>query len=182
MKKILGMLSLIAILTVSFTINAVANDVGNDFNVEYVISDSPEFVAVATLDGTNIFAVSVINLELDSVAVVGEDIILPDIVLSESDNKLFNVSENTENSIASLEDVDNANIVSGDSVIEFADFTKTHLPNEVGLFTEFENEYFSTTPNLNEYVSNYNDTYGYETPDILKEISSNVGKLTTFNI
>jgi len=180
MKKILGMLSLIAILTVSFAESAVASDFGNDFNVEYVISDSPEFVAVATLDGTNIFAVSVINLEFDSVAVVGEDIILPDIVLSESANELLNVSDESENYIASLEGVDDTNIVAGDSVIEFADFTDTHLPNEVGLFIEFEDD--NTTPNLNEYVSNYNNTYGYETPDIIKEISANVGKLTTLNI
>ena len=135
MKKIFGMLSLIAILTVSFTSNAVANDVGNDFDVEYVIGGNTEFVAVATVDGTNIYAVSVDNLVSNTVAVAGEDIILPDIVSTKLDKGVVNVSDEAENYAESLEG-NNTNIVSEGSNIGFADFTKIHLPFEVGLLNE----------------------------------------------
>ena len=37
-------------------------------------------------------------------------------------------------------------------------------------------------PNLTEYVTKYNKTYGYASPEIVKEIASNVGKFTKYNL
>jgi hypothetical protein len=152
MKKVFGVLSLIAILTVAFTSQASASD-GTDYNVEFVISDySPVYVAVATVD----------------VPVFG----------------VFNVADEPVNYM-SKEGVFTANIVSGDSTIisKFGtSFAEVFLPNEVGLTSKNIITNFETVPNLTEYVSNYNYTYGYEVPDIVKRISVNVGKLTKIPI
>jgi hypothetical protein len=52
-------------------------------------------------------------------------------------------------------------------------YAKVFLPFEVGLLE---------TPNLNEYVSKFNYTYGSEAPEIVSRISSNIGKFTKYNI
>lgn len=159
MKKIFGVLSLIAVLMVAFSSNAIAS-VADDVSVEYAISyDSPDFVAVATADALSIEYVT-----------IGEDFVRPDIgssgTLPTSELSEFstNVSAESESYI-SKGDADSVNIVAG--------FSNTHLPIEVGLLTE--------TLSTNKYVST-NDKHGYEVSDIIKRISSNIGKLTTFNL
>jgi hypothetical protein len=37
-------------------------------------------------------------------------------------------------------------------------------------------------PNLTEYVKTYNETFGYAEPELIRNIATNVGKLTTFDI
>jgi len=152
MKRIFGVLSLIAILTVAFTSQASANGIDN--NVEFVVSVDyhPNVViAVATLEVPKVFG-------------------------------FINVADNSVNYIASWEGVEIPDIDSRDSVINLNDFSATHLPFEVGLLSEaFYNE--NTIPlNLNKYVKSYNYTYGSEAPDIVSRISSNIGKITKYNI
>jgi hypothetical protein len=150
MKKIFGVLSLIAILTVSFTLQASANGIDN--NVEFVVSvDYPSIeVAVATVEVPTVF-------------------------------EFINVTDNSVNYIASGEGVDIPDIDSRDSAINLNNFSVTHLPFEVGLLSEAS--YKNTiSPNLNEYIKDYNYTYGSEAPDIVSRISSNIGKFTKYNI
>ncbi len=150
MKKIFGVLSLIAVLMVAFSSNAIASvvdDVGTEFVVSY---DSPDFVAVST-----------------SIESVGEDFFLPDIgssgtlIISEVSK---NVSAESE-SYTSNRNRNRVNIVTG--------FSNTHLPIEVGLLSE--------TVNFNKHLIT-NNKFGYEVPDIIKRISSNIGKLNSINL
>ena len=132
MKKIFGVLSLIAILTVAFTSQASAEP---DNHVEYVVSfDSPDLVAV------------------DFISV---------------ESGVFNVADVSVNSAsASVEDLaDNAIIYFGNLIVYKSN--------------EFEIE---PLPDLNKYISNYNSTYGYDSPDLIKDISTNVGKLTRLTL
>lgn len=178
MKKIFAVLSLIAILTVSFTTKASAVDTDN--NVEYVASyDSPEFVAVATVDAVSVEGIAVINSVEFTIATIVEDVILPDIELSESLNKeVINVA------------VDSVNYLEGETIsvaVNTVSLDKDNSNEYAELSTHFgilstNFELIEPLPTINEYVTNYNYTYGYETPEFLKEISSNIGKLTTFNI
>jgi len=152
MKKIFGVLSLIAILTVAFTLQASANGIDN--NVEFVVSvEHPSVViAVATLEVPKLFGV-------------------------------FNPTGEPVTKTAQSEgDVEIPDIVSKDSAINLGNnFAVTHLPFEVGLLSEASyNE--SISLNLNQYVKNYNYTFGSEAPDIVSRISSNIGKFTKYNI
>jgi len=150
MKKIFGVLSLIAILTVTFVTNASANGIDN--NVEFVVSvDYPSIeVAVATVEVPTVFEfINVTDLSVKEFA-SGEGVYIPD-------------------------------FVSKDSAINSVNYSKVFLPFEVGLL-EASTNYKETLPNLSEYVKNYNYTFGSEAPDIISRISSNIGKLTKYNI
>lgn len=152
MKKIFGILSLIAILTVAFSTKVIASDADN-VSTEFVASlDAPDFVAVAVAD-------------------------LPTLTL------FTNPMEVPINKIvANGEVVDSAEIVAGVLNTNESNFANIFLPIEVGLLTASVNNEFTLNnkaPDLNEYVSTFNDKFGYETPLLVKRISANVGKLTT---
>jgi len=158
MKKFFGVLSLIAVLTVAFSSNAIASDVDDGVNVEYVASlNSPDFVAVVAnvpiLSG--VFNVYTVGIDLRSADV-------------------------SVNNIAKGEVVNSADIVSRVFVNTLVtNYAKVFLPIEVGLSSANSN---NKVPNLNEYVSNYNYKYGYEAPELVKRISANIGKLTSVPI
>jgi hypothetical protein len=178
MKKIFAVLSLIAILTVSFTTKASAVDTDN---IVYVTSyDSPEFVAVATVDAVSVEGIAVINSVEYTIATIGEDVILPDIELSEStlSNENNNVADSSVNYLEGETNSIAVNTVSidKDNSNEYAD-----LSTYFGTLST-NSEFIEPLPTLSEYVTNYNYSNGYETPEFLKAISSNIGKLTTFKI
>ena len=87
MKRILGVLSLIAILTVAFTSQASANDIGNE--VVYIGQSYDQTIVVRH------FADAGIEIEFDS-------------------NGFINVADSSVNYIASGEDVEIPDIVSRD--------------------------------------------------------------------
>jgi hypothetical protein len=152
MKKIFGVLSLIAILTVAFSTKAIASDADN-VSTEYVASlDAPDFVAVAVAD-------------------------LPTFTLFANPMEVP-----ITNSLANGEVVDSAEIVAGVFSNNELNYANVFLPIEVGLLTASVNNEFTLNnkaPDLNEYVSTFNDKFGYETPLLVKRISANIGKLTT---
>ena len=155
MKKIFGVLSLIAILTVAFSSNAIASDTDNSVSTEYVASlDSPDFVSVAVVDATSI---NLFTNPMDELTIT--------------------------NIVANGEVVDSATIVAGVLNIDGTNYANTLLPVEVGLLTANLNDKLldlnTKEPDLNEYVSTFNDKYGYDTPLLVKRISANIGKLTT---
>lgn len=148
MKKIFGILSLIAILTVAFSTKAIASD-ADEVSVEFVASfDSADFVAVALVDVPNLVGV-------------------------------LNVADESVSNTANGEVVISTNIASrGVYIASTNNYAKVFLPFEVGWASTSGDE----APNLNEYVSSYNDIYGYEVPKLVRWISANVGKLTTFSL
>ena len=151
MKKIFGVLSLIAILTVAFSTKAIASEADN-VSTEYVASlDAPDFVAVAVVD-------------------------LPTFTLFTNPMEVP-----ITNSLANGEVVDSAEIVAGVLSNNESNYANIFLPVEVGLFTaNVDNgtlDFTNTEPDLNKPVSS-EYTNGYETPLLVSWISANVGKLT----
>jgi len=156
MKKIFGMLSLIAILTVAFTSKAIASEADN-VSTEYVASlDAPDFIAAAVVD-----------MEVAKVSTLTE---------------VFNVADVSVSSIASGEGVDITEIVTGHehTATVVGKYNKASFGHEK-VFLPFEVGWsaisFNTTLTLSKYENSFY-TNGYEAPDIVSRISANVGKLT----
>lgn len=147
MKKIFGVLSLIAIITVSFT--AQASTVDDNTNVVYDIGiDAPD---VPTIDFV-------------SVDVPTFDFASPTATLTSGTTTLI-----------APYDVP----IVATNVDTSWNYTNAIIGTEV-LTANYELR--EPAPNLNKFLSEYNDKYGYESPDIVKEIATNIGKLTTFTI
>ncbi len=60
--------------------------------------------------------------------------------------------------------------------------TFVDLPIDYGIQSANEFELTETTPNLTEYVKTYNETFGSNEPELIRNIIANVGKLTKFRI
>lgn len=146
MKNIFGILSLIAILTVSFT--ATASTIDND-NVNVVYDIGNDVPDLPTLD--------IVSIELPTF-----DFAPPtDLVLTGTTNTALDdvpiVATNVDLSL-------NLNTILGVEVL-----TATYELRE-------------PAPNLNTFLSEYNDKFGDESPDIIGEIATNIGKFTKFSL
>lgn len=136
MKKILGVLSLIAILTVAFSTKAIANDTDN-VKTEFVADlGSPDYVYVA--------------IEVPSF------------------DGVFNVAVDTA-----------SNIDVGESLAEAVPIVAGNL-NIATTTNDFDEP--DLIPDLTSYVKDFNDKFGYDEPDLIRAIATNVGKLTKFTI
>jgi hypothetical protein len=124
------------------------------FSTEAVANDTDVGVEyVASFDSPDLVSVAVVEV--------------PTVI------EFINVADSSVNYIASEGGVDIPDIVAGLSATSSTNYAKVFLPFEVGLLE---------TPNLNEYVSKFNYTYGSEAPEIVSRISSNIGKFTKYNI
>lgn len=150
MKKIFGMLSLIAILTVAFSSNAIASDAEN-VSTEFVASlDSPDFVVLGAVEAPTVEFFNVADVSVSSLA-SGEGVDSAEIVSGH---------EHTAKAV----DTYNKDSFSHEKVF---------LPFEVGWSAKI----FNTKSTLSKYESHFN-TNGYETPLLVKRISANIGKFT----
>lgn len=144
MKKIFGVLSLIAIMTVAFTSQAVASD-NDNVNTEYVSAlGSPDVVAVEvpTFDG-------VFNVYTEPVSY---DFQSADVTVNYTDE-----GESLAEAVP---------IVTGDFDTNF------NFNNEPDVNTEPDLILSDATSYLNT------DNIGYASPEIVKDIATNVGKFT----
>ena len=181
MKKIFATVLLMAIFIVSFTTKA--NSVDTDSNIEFVVSlESPELVAVATVDAVSIEGIAVINSAEIALATIVEGVNLPDIVSSESESienkEIINVAEK---SVSNLEGEINSVAVNTVSFDSDNDNSYADLPIDVGLCTT-EFNLIEPLSSLIEYTNESICTkLNYDT-EFINYIPSNVGKLTTFKI
>lgn len=145
MKKIFGVLSLIAILTVSFT--ATASTVDND-QVNVVCDIGVDIVDLPTFD--------IVSVDLPTF-----DFASPTATLT---------SGMTDTAIS-------VPIVATN--VELSWNLNTIIGTEV-LTANYELR--EPAPDLNKFLSEYNGKYGYESPTIVREIATNIGKLTKFSL
>jgi hypothetical protein len=145
MKKIFGILSLIAIMTVSFT--SQASTVDNDHvNVVY-------------------------DIGVDNIDLPTFDIVSVDLPTFDFGSPLATLTSGTTD-IALTVPIVATNVKSSWNL-------NTMIGAEV-LTASYELR--EPAPNLNKFLSEYNDKFGDESPDIVKEISTNIGKLTKFSL
>lgn len=146
MKKIFGILSLIAILTVSFTATASTVDTDNA-NVVYDIGvdnlDIPTFDIVSVDAPT--FDLSDLPLTLTTPTIVG----LKEVPI---------VATNVDISL---------------NYTLFAIGTDTN---------DVSDEWLEPVPNLNKFIDDFNDKFGYAPPLLVEKIATNIGKLTKFSL
>lgn len=159
MKKIFGVLSLIAILTVAFTTQANAAD-DSKASIEMTVSfDSldlaPTFTAIVPTVGV------FFNIETDvsgNYAASEEDAGSATIVTGIKEL----TSYNDANEVATIEPINTQSNFEYGLIASLDTELTTNLPE--------------TIPDLNNYVNEYNENYG--STSLIKDIATNVGKFT----
>ena len=97
---------------------------------------------------------------------------------------VFNVAGESVNYFEGVEDFVSAVNTEGIEITNsFNDLsTFVDVPIDYGIYSKTDFTLNEPVPNLTEYVTKYNKTYGYASPEIVKEIASNVGKFTKYNL
>lgn len=141
MKKIFGVLSLIAVLTISFASEAVASD--NDVGFEYVATTySPDNVVVAVVEVP--MFIEFINVADESVNYIAskEDVKIPDIVSKDS---VIN-STNHANIFLPFEVGLSSETINFDTNNLGTNYANIYLPFEVGLTSNGVDNEFKDLP------------------------------------
>jgi len=180
-------------LMVAFSSNAFASDSdSNNDNTEFVI-ESAHVDAVA-FEFVPVVTEFTFNVETEQVSY---DFQSADVsVNSASVGEDFEFAVNTEGLYTSnlkfdipIDDGYSTNIdkfTLNEPIPNLTEFTLSDnkpIPN----LTEFTFSVNNFTlnepiPNLTEYVTNYNEIYGYASPKLVKDIATNVGKFTKYNL
>lgn len=91
------------------------------------------FTSQASANGIDNSVEFVVNVDYPSIDIAVATVEVPSVFV------VFNVTENSVNYIASVEDLKIPDIVSKDSIIKSVNNSKVHLPFEVGLTSEATN-------------------------------------------
>ena len=145
-------LALIGLFSVTFMENANAFSTDND-NVEFVIGDYDAPTDAVAFELVPVTTDFVINVADESVNNTSLGGHLADAVPIDSGVFVNNVGN-----------------------------TFVDVPIDYGIYSTNDFELNEPMPNLTEYVKTYNETFGYAEPELIRNIATNVGKLTTFEI
>jgi len=158
MKKIFA-IALVGLFAVAFTENANANAFDTDNEFVYTVGEYDAPLDVITFE--------IVPVTTDFVNNVA--------VLTVNSTNLGGFSADAVNTVGF--DNLNSNVITSIDTSAFSD-----VPIDYGIRSTNEFELSEPIPNLTEYVKDYKDKYGSTSPDFIRKIATNVGKLTKYNI
>jgi hypothetical protein len=156
MKKIFA-IALVGLFAVAFTDNANANAFDTDNDIVFTVGEYDAPADVITFEVVPVTTDFVEYVAVETVNYTNLGGFLADAVPIDTWDSTTNLTLNNSNA--------------------FAD-----VPIDYGICSTNEFELTEPVPDLTEYVKEYNLTYGYAEPELVRDIATNVGKLTKFTL